>query len=214
MFAVARHRKPKPASARQNELFVSLLPQIINQVEYAFRRVPPEARAEYVQEAVAHAYWMFLQLCRRRKTSIAFATPLAKFAIRHVREGRRIGSRFNLRDLTTTCGGPGSGNGLKRLDRFDCRTGEWRELVVEDWRSGPAEIATTRIDFADWLKTLSVRDRRLAEILALGESTGRAARMFRISAARVSQLRQEFFEGWHKFVGELADPPQPVLASV
>ena len=63
----------------------------------------------------------------------------------------------------------------------------------------------TRLDFASWLSTLSNRDRQLAEKLALGETTGRVARMFRISAARVSQLRRELCANWHRFVGELAD---------
>ena len=31
------------------------------------------------------------------------------------------------------------------------------------------------------------------------------ARMFRISSARVSQLRRELCANWHRFVGELAD---------
>ncbi len=62
-----------------------------------------------------------------------------------------------------------------------------------------------RLDFADWLKSLSTRDRQLAEKLALGETTGRVARMFRISAARVSQLRRDLCKSWHHFVGELAE---------
>jgi FixJ family two-component response regulator len=63
----------------------------------------------------------------------------------------------------------------------------------------------TRLDFDSWLSTLSNRDRRLAEKLAFGETTGAVARKFRISAARVSQLRGELCASWHRFVGELAE---------
>jgi FixJ family two-component response regulator len=52
---------------------------------------------------------------------------------------------------------------------------------------------------------LSNRDRQLAEKLVLGETTGCVARMFRISAARVSQLRRDLCENWHRFVGELVE---------
>ena len=91
---------------------------------------------------------------------------------------------------------------IERLDRFNLRTGQWREALVEDHTAGPAEIAMTRIDFDSWLLTLSNRDRQLAEKLALGETTGRVARMFRISAARVSQLRVWFRESWQRFHGD------------
>ena len=63
------------------------------QAEYAFRRVPVDAREELILEVVAAAYVLFVSLCRRGKTALVYPTPLAKFAIRHVREGRRIGSR-------------------------------------------------------------------------------------------------------------------------
>src|SRR5271163_3422682 len=93
---------------------------------------------------------------------------------------------------------------LERLDRFNRRSGEWREALVEDRTAGPAQIAETLIDFDSWLSTLSNRDRQLAEKLALGETSGCVARMFRISGGRVSQLRRELRANWHRFVGELA----------
>jgi hypothetical protein len=38
-----------------------------------------------------------------------------------------------------------------------------------------------------------------------GEATGFVARSFKISAARVSQLRRDLCDSWHRFVGELSD---------
>jgi hypothetical protein len=213
MIAVAQRRKAKAASVRQNDLFVSMLPQIVDQAEYAFRHVPAGVREELVQETLAQAYAMFVRLCHRGKTSLAYATPLAKFAIRHVRAGRRLGSRCNSRDITSACGRARNGVAIKRLNRFDRRTGGWKEAVVEDHTAGPAEIAATRLDFSGWLSTLSTRDRKLAETLAMGEMTGRVARMFRISSARVSQLRRELRANWHGFVGELADARLPSAAT-
>lgn len=80
------------------------------------------------------------------------------------------------------------------MARFDQRTEQWREAPVEDRTAGPAQIAETRIDFASWLSTVSNRERRLAEKLAFGETTGCVARTFRISAGRVSQLDVTFVQ--------------------
>lgn len=182
-----------------------MLPEIRRQATFAFRRVPLEAREEMIQEAVAQAYGMFVRLAQRGELALVYPTPLAQFAIRRVRAGRRLGSRSNSRDITSPCAGVTKGFTIERLDRFNLRTGQWRETLVEDRTAGPAQIAETRIDFASWLSTLSNRDRQLAEELALGETTGHVARMFRVSAARVSQLRRALCENWHRFVSECAE---------
>ena len=59
-----------------------------------------------------------------------------------------------------------------------------------------------RIDFSDWLDSLKRRDRRVAEFLATGETTTVAARKFKVSAGRISQLRKELAQSWRRFVGE------------
>ena len=40
------------------------------------------------------------------------------------------------------------GFGVEPLKQFDADEGSWQEIVVEDKRATPAEIAITRIDFA------------------------------------------------------------------
>jgi hypothetical protein len=213
MISTARNPRRKTRTSRWNDKFLQLLPSIQEQAEYAFRRVPIDAREDLILEVVAAAYVLFVSLCRRGKTALVYPTPLAKFAIRHVREGRRIGSRCNSLDITSPCSCAAKRTTIERLDRFNPRHGDWREVLVEDRTAGPAEIVMTRLDFASWLSTLSNRDRQLAEKLVLGETTGRVARTFRISAARVSQLRRELCANWHRFVGELADAALPSMAT-
>jgi hypothetical protein len=213
MMATARNPRRKTSSRRWNDRFLELLPAIREQAEYAFRRVPVDAQEELVQETIAASYGLFVSLCRRGRSALVYPTPLAKFAIRHVREGRRIGSRCNSLDITSPCTGVAKRTTIERLDQFNPLRGEWQEVLVEDHTAGPAEIAMTRLDFASWLSTLSNRDRQLAEKLALGETTGRVAHTFRISAARVSQLRRELCANWHRFVGELTDAGAPSLAT-
>ena len=62
------------------------------------------------------------------------------------------------------------------------RRGEWREVLAEDRTAGPAETAAARIDWVDWLRSLSRHQRAIACTLAGGESTGVAAWKFCISA--------------------------------
>ena len=76
---------------------------------------------------------------------------------------------------------------------------------MEDKRSGPAEIAATRIDFDAWLKTLSRRERRVAKTLAASETTAAAAKKFGVSPGRISQLRSQLKRAWEAFQGELPE---------
>ena len=60
-----------------------------------------------------------------------------------------------------------------------------------------------RIDFKSWLKTLTARERRIIQAMALNERTKDLARMFEVSPGRVSQLRREFLEGWQRYCGDV-----------
>ncbi|HET6323610.1 MAG TPA: hypothetical protein VFG04_02825 [Planctomycetaceae bacterium] len=186
-----------------------MLPEIRKQTNFAFRQVPVDAREELIQEVVAQAYALFVRLCQRGKTGLVYSTPLAQFAIRKVRAGRRIGSRANIRDITSPRPAVTRAFRIERLDRFNQRTGQWRDVLVEDRTAGPAEIAAARIDCAAWLGSLSPRHRKIASVLAAGETTGVAARKFRLSSARISQIRVWFRESWQRFHG---DSPSVSLA--
>ena len=63
----------------------------------------------------------------------------------------------------------------------------------------PAEIAACRIDFAEWLRRLTARLRKIALALAAGETTNAAARMFGVSPARISQIRDLLRRSWEEF---------------
>jgi len=91
----------------------------------------------------------------------------------------------------------------------------WRELVVEDHRSGPAETAATRLDFESWLSRLSPRRRRIAESLAQGNLPMDVAVEFGMSRGRVSQLRREFEDSWKAFQKEepTSNAPQSPVAA-
>ncbi|HUE12566.1 MAG TPA: hypothetical protein VMR25_00255 [Planctomycetaceae bacterium] len=212
MIATTRNPRRKSCSSRWNDKFLQLLPSIREQAEYAFRSVPVDAREELVHETIAAAYGLFVSLCRRGRSALVYPTPLAKFAIRHVREGRRIGSRCNSLDITSPCSCAAKRTTIERLDRFNPRRGEWREVLIEDRTAGPAQTAAARIDWSNWLRSLSGRQRAIACTLASGETTGVAARKFKISQARISQLRTWFRDNWNQFHGETPEKQPSVKA--
>ena len=72
----------------------------------------------------------------------------------------------------------------------------WRELVVEDRHATPAEVASFKLDFADWLKRLKRSKRKVALRLAAGDTTSEVASHFRLSRGRISQLRNELQQDW------------------
>ena len=78
----------------------------------------------------------------------------------------------------------------------------------------PAEVAACRIDFAEWLRRLTGRLRRIALALASGETTKGAAEKFGLSPARISQLREWLRKSWEAFQGEgeIGGRPQPAAA--
>jgi hypothetical protein len=191
--------------------FIALLPAIRRQARLAFRGEPAERRGELVAEVIANCWVAFRRLVERGREHLAYPTPLAQFAIRQVRSGRRVGGRLNVRDVLSDYCQRHQGLRVERLDRCDARDSEWREIVVEDRRATPADTAAARIDIADWLATLPRRERRIAQTLALGESTSAAAAKFQITATRVSQLRGELRQAWERF----SEANQPVaLAAV
>jgi DNA-binding CsgD family transcriptional regulator len=190
----------------QHDRFLAMLPHIRQQAFAAFRKQRSEAREELIQEAVANCFRAWVLLVRRGKMSVAYSTPLAQYAIRQVREGRRVGGRLNAQDILSPCTSKLHGFTVKRFDQKDPQTGVWNEQLVEDRRAGPAETAIARLDLTSWLHTLSKRNRQIARALSAGGTTSEVARQFGLSSGRVSQLRVWLRAHWEQFQrgGQLA----------
>ncbi len=170
---VRAHRNPSWHTA-----FLAMLPAIQQHARICFHNLAPEAREEAVQEVIANALVAFVRLVELEKTSVAYPSALARYGVAQVRGGRRVGNSLNCRDVSSQYAQRKKQFTVDRLDRYDQEEGAWREVVVEDRHAGPAEVAATRIDFGQWLRTLSAMQRRIAKLLATGESTKAAARKF------------------------------------
>lgn len=182
-----------------HDRFLELLPQIKRQASRAFRNHQPTEREELVQEVIANAYVAFTRLVELGKQELAYATPLAMYAVRHVRSGRRVGTRVNKRDVLSPANRCVT---VEPLQRFDHGDGEWQEILVEDRHTGPAETAAARLDVANWYRKLPMTKQRVARVLASGESTQETAKQFGVSSGRVSQLRRELQSSWQELQGE------------
>ena len=204
MIAAACPQDPDPRNHRYAAKFLVLLPLIQRLARRAFRRYGVEERQELIAEVVANCWAAFVRLMDRDCEERVFATPLARYAIRQVRDGRRIGTTRNVNDLSSSYAQQQRDFRLERLDRYSPSQHRWKEILVEDRHAGPAATAAARIDIAAWLRSLPVRPRRVAETLANGETTGRVARRVRLSAGRISQIRRELRRGWDDFQGDAA----------
>ncbi len=187
-----------------------MIPAIVKYARFAFRHVRGQDRQDLIQETIANAMVSFRRLVRRGRESVAHASVLAKYAIRQIKDGRRVGSKLNVREMLSTYAQRHKGFYVERIDHYDPQEQEWTQTVVEDRTAGPADIARTRIDFSDWLDSLKRRDRRVAEFLAKGETTKSAATRFKAYAGRISQLRRELAANWRAFLG---DDPGPAAAN-
>ena len=184
------------------------MPAIEKHAKRAFQNLDAEAREEAVQEVVCNACRAYARLFELNKTDLAYPTALTRFGIRQARQGRKVGGRLNIRDISSEHCQREKGLVVERLDKFDREENAWQEILVEDRRAGPAEVAVTRIDFAAWLHLLPRRLRKIATFLASGESTTATAKRFRVSPGRVSQIRRELHVAWNLFQGD-----EPALAT-
>ncbi len=192
---------PAPRPSWQKH-FLALLPGILRHAKIAFACLEPEARQEAVQEVVANACQAYARLVELGKTDLAYASALARYGVRQTRDNRKVGGHLNVRDVLSKYCQNRKGLTVERLDHFDTTEEAWQEVLVEDKHCGPAQVACSRIDFESWLKSLPVRHRRIAQFLSLGNQTSQAARKFRVSAGRISQLRRELARSWQRFVGD------------
>jgi hypothetical protein len=208
MIAPAKPSSRERDARASNGRFLEMLPVIRRYARIAFRDLNPEARAELVEESIANAFVAFRRLVEQGKAELAYATPLAMYAIKQVKAGRRVGSKLNIGDVSSRHCQLRKGVRVGRLDHYDKDAEQWKEILIEDHRAGPAEIAAVRIDFGDWLASLPGRLRKIVSTLATGESTVAAAKRFGVSAARISQLRGELKASWHGFQGK----PEEALA--
>jgi hypothetical protein len=181
--------------------FLALLPTLVRYLRANFRDLPAEAREDAVEEALANACVAYARLAERGLTDKAVPGALARYATAQYRVGRRVGCRLNVHDVLSPYARWRRRIVVERLEDGKA-SAEWREAVVEDHRTPVADQVAFRIDFPGWLDSLTPRSRRVAQALALGNTTKDVARLCGVTAGRVSQARRELHASWQQYQGE------------
>jgi len=192
------------------QLFLSMFPRIHRCVRFAFRHLPRDQQEEAVQAAVANVCQACARLVSQGRSERIFPTALARFAVAQVREGRLVGTPSNIQDVFSSYAQRKKHLIRKRIG-FDSMELHWRDAVCCSHRTSVPDQVWFRIDFPDWLASLSRRERQIAKVLAAGHTTNEVAHQFSISASRVSQLRRELNESWQRFHGEFEITSAPTI---
>jgi hypothetical protein len=132
------------------------------------------------------------------KIDVAFASPLARFAIKQYHSGRRVGTSLNNGDVLAS---PDRGHGRRIVSSLSDSEADrdWCETIADGRRWPVPDQAAFRVDFPAWLRSLNRRDRRLVKFLSFGNRTCDAAEKFGLTSGRISQLRAEWQSAWEAF---------------
>ncbi len=196
--------------------FTARLPVVENATRFAFRRrrLRRQEYEDVLAEAIAACWSAWVGLISRGRDPLEVGVcGIANFAVRYVRNGRRIANRSGGRGAMDVFhrkaqrargfrvfNSGGVGGTIAEADH-----GVWTNCCT------PADEACFRVDFADWLAGLPERRRRVAEMLAEGHEGVVVAALVGIAQSRVSQLRGELAESWESFqepasIPEAGDP--------
>lgn len=198
-----KDHKLRSTTPQYHARFVAMLLQIEAVARRAFRKCQNELQAELV----ADSYVAYARLVELDREHDAYPSVLANFSVRRVGSGIFVGSSWNKYDVGSRYNALRTGAQRQRLHWRDS-DGHWDELGLEDRRHGcPTQTAALRVDFREWFAMLTPRNRRIAELLAIGERACDVANMFRVTVGRSSQLRRELTRSWRDFHGfEATDP--------
>src|SRR5271166_367356 len=98
MIASIKRPKPTTRTPAWHASFLEMLPAIRRQAQITFRKVPPELRHDLIQEVIADCFTAYARLVELGREELAFPSALARFAVAHVRVGRRVGNRLRIGD--------------------------------------------------------------------------------------------------------------------
>ena len=115
---------------------------------------------------MANSLVAYTRLYQLGKASLAYPTVLARYAVAQVKDHRLVGGHLNIKDVSSPYCQRRKGIVMERLDKFDNEENAWEEVIIEDRHCGPFDVVRTKLDIRAWLRSLSIRQRRIAKFLA------------------------------------------------
>ena len=208
---------PVPPIDRLQATFMALVPRIETHGRVYFRNVKcPHKKQDAIAEMVAQAWKWFVRLAELGKDATQFPTALATYAARAVKSGRRLCGQEPAKDVMSGIAQQRHGFKVEALPSttlasleilYSTPLGqEMQDALEERLRDNSVtpvpDQAAFRIDWPRFVKTLTGRDRWLAEFLGLGHSGKKAADKFNLSPCRVTQIRQQWCREWRASQGD------------
>jgi hypothetical protein len=196
---------------------MQLLPKIETHASIAFRDIRcPAARADKTAEMIALGWRWLLRLHQRGKDIQGFRMVLVFFLARAVKAGRRLAGQEKGKDVLNERCQRRHGFRVERLPASTSTSHDYLYATPHGQRLNDAfeerlkdnmvtpilDQVQFRIDFASWLASLTPRERRIIESMSIGERTTDLATMYKVTPGRISQLRREFADDWHRFCGD------------
>ena len=205
-------------SANLQASFLEVLPRIEGRARVYFRDVRCAfKKADCIAETIGLAWKWFCRLVQRGKDVLQFVGALASLAARAVRSGRRACGQERANDVMSRVAQRRHGFTVQPLtptrtshENLHSPTSQrlqdiMEERLTDNTVTPPPEQAAFRIDFPQWLKTLTARERRIIRAMSGNERTKDLSQRFGVSAGRISQMRREFKAGWERFVGDIEE---------
>ena len=194
--------------------FLVIQPRILTHAALIFRGVRCfDQRAEYIAETVAVAWRWFLRMAERGKDARHFPSVLASYAARAVKSGRRLCGQLRSKEVLSELGQRQHGFRVQPLPSSTRRSFEelhgvvgaqrqidtFEERLHDNMQTPVPDQVAFRCDFPAWLKTCAPRDQHLIRAMAAEERTLDLAKRFKLSPARISQLRREYADDWNRY---------------
>lgn len=197
--------------------FLDLLPKLHTHAAIYFRGIPcPDRKADKINETVALAWKWYIRLCEKGKDITKFRMVFIYLVAKAVKSGRRICGQEKAKDVLSPLAQQrhnfvveslpastrvphehlyGEPRGQRKQDAYE-------ERLKDNMVSPIPDQVQFRIDFPAWLATLTPRERKLIRAMALNEKTSDLSKEFEVSPGRISQMRKEFQQGWHRYIGD------------
>ena len=193
--------------------FLVLLPRIETHGRIYFRHLRSNQKDEVFQEMRALAWLWFVRLAQRGKDAGEFLATFNDFLVRAVSNGRRLLGNEKAKDAM--CGQTQKRRGFRveplpmdlsasHESLYSTVHGQrehdaFEERLCDNTLTPVPDQAAFRIDWPEWIRTRSERDRRIIDDLMAGERTFDVSQKHGLSPARVSQLRRQLHDDWEEF---------------
>ena len=208
-------------ASRPNEelhvVFLTLVPKIETHARITFSYLKcVSKKADKIAEAVALAWKWFVRLHERGKNAMEFPMAFTVRVVRAIASGRRLVGAEPVTDVMSmtarwkhgvsvtlfphTNAVPiqdlhGDPHGQETCDALE-------ERLADDAQTPVPDQAAFRIDFPEWLRTLTLRERTMAKAMMRDERTNDLSRKFGVTPGRISQIRGDLKKSWVGFCGE------------